>query len=226
MVGCRKPGRMLLELVVVLPILGALGVMMSSLFITHARIARLTRERARATETVRLTAGVLRSDLRWLQPEHDLQAWSGDSVRLRSFRGLAVPCARTEPERVLVHYSGLRQPDPDKDSVLVIAPAGESVFALHALRDSTGSCASWQLSAPAATLGILLVFESGAYSLTDGALRYRVGASGRQPITDEIIDSNRSRFSNSAFSLSITLKGARTSPFELRFPTLNPSRRE
>jgi hypothetical protein len=44
------------------------------------------------------------------------------------------------------------------------------------------------LSSDVPTRGLALVFETGSYSLSDGALRYRRGAAGRQPLTEAIID--------------------------------------
>jgi hypothetical protein len=221
----KKDGRMLLELLVVLPMLGILGMVLCGLFMTQARVARLARERARSAETVRMTAGVLRSELRWVDPDSDVHAWVADSLRLRSFRGLAVTCGRLS-QPVLVAFSGLRQADPSKDSVLLIGHGQQTVHALQAVRDTVAGCSRglgpsqlWSLAPPAAMEGILLAFETGTYSVSDGALRYRVGMSGRQPITDELIDSRASRFES--FGLRLSLVPPASSAHLLRFRPLN-----
>jgi hypothetical protein len=45
---------------------------------------------------------------------------------------------------------------------------------------------SWTVQPAIDTASVLLLFESGAYYLTAGALRYRLGAEGRQPVTTEL----------------------------------------
>lgn len=218
---------MLLELLVVLPLLSILGAALCGLFITQARVTRVARERARSAETLRMTAGLLRSELRWVDPARDVHAWAADSLRLRAFRVLARSCGAVA-QPLLVAVTGLRQGDPSKDSVLLVGHGQETVHALRALRDTVADCPGearrvqlWSLEPPATVPGVLLAFETGTYTVSDGALRYRVGLSGRQPITEQLIDSRASRFEPPGLRLSI-IAPAR-SLHHLRFRPLNGS---
>lgn len=49
----------------------------------------------------------------------------------------------------------------------------------------------WTLESPPLTGTLFLLFESGSYHLAGGALRYRRGESGRQPLTAEWFDDSR-----------------------------------
>jgi type II secretory pathway component PulJ len=196
----RRDGRLLLELMVALPLIGLLGLALTTLFITQTRVTRASRERAARAEASRATASILRSELRALLGARDVRSWSRDSIALRAFRGVAVPCDRSSA--LVVRYEGLRAPDPRKDSVLSVQAGLETVHLLRAVRDTTlprcsharAATQVWLLDPAPTAAGILMPFETGTYSLGEGALRYRSGSGGRQPITEEILDTRASRF--------------------------------
>jgi hypothetical protein len=93
-----------------------------------------------------------------------------------------------------VTYRGERTPDPTKDSVLVITAEGRvEARALRGVGTAASSCVApgvrqrlrMEVGAPSGTVAVR-VFERGSYYLSDAALRYRRGASGRQPLTPEV----------------------------------------
>jgi hypothetical protein len=96
---------------------------------------------------------------------------------------------------LVVSYRGDRAPDPSKDSVLLVTGTGLSVVrALVGTGAASTPCPTWagastrwrlDLGAPARVV-VARLFERGSYHLADAALRYRRGASGRQPLTPEV----------------------------------------
>ncbi|HET9986298.1 MAG TPA: hypothetical protein VFQ38_22160 [Longimicrobiales bacterium] len=158
------------------------------------RLARLRAERAARADALLTTAAVLGGELRGLRPSEDLRGVAGDSVALRAFRGAGIVCGIVA-DGVLVRWRGLRDPNPDKDSVLAVAPPAPAA-PLGASAPAVGTCGlpdagellHWQLAAAPPAGALLLVFESGAYSLGSGALRYQRGAEGRQPLTGDWLD--------------------------------------
>ncbi len=119
-----------------------------------------------------------------------------DEWAVRAYRWWGVPCATPGGAGATVlAVSGLRQPDPQKDSLLLIDREGRS--AVRALDRSSRStaCAGLALEVswlPADGLDPVLVrgFERGAYRI-DRAFRYRRGLGGAQPLTAErfLVDS-------------------------------------
>lgn len=119
-----------------------------------------------------------------------------DSVALRAVRGGIVGCGLAGGIWT-GRGEGVRLPDPDKDSVLVLLPSGRwSVHALASLEVPVGTCgpggegATWGLvldPPPPASPVVGRFFERGSYHLADGALRWRRGAGGRQPLTPEVL---------------------------------------
>lgn len=133
-------------------------------------------------------------------------AWSvgEDSLALRAFRGHALPCgAPSGPRELRVSAVGVRAPDPEKDSVLLVRASGAVVMLALTDRSPTSSpCAGaggtaerWVLSGPV-PLDVTAArwFERGAYHLSAGALRYRRGLGGRQPLTPEVLKTPGSGF--------------------------------
>lgn len=157
----------------------------------HA-LARVTGE-AELRETARTARYTLAQELRTGLAGIDWMA-AGDSVVLRAFRGTGVRCADAPPPAWAVRYSGLRRPDPAKDSVLVLAPDGVwRVAQLVRARSRPGACGQgaggemWELSpaVPGAVVG--RIFERGSYHVAAGAFRYRPGRGGRQPLTAQVL---------------------------------------
>ena len=95
-------------------------------------------------------------------------------------------------------------PDPEKDSVLFVTVDGSWAAADLVGSSPTGTrCALapesplqlWRFSG-VPPVGTVLgrVYERGTYYASDGALRYRRGAGGRQPLTPEVLDTRLGGF--------------------------------
>jgi len=166
-----------------------------------------TLQRLRATEgrlaartdalvAMRVARHVLRTELgRGMEGEDWLA--TPDSVSLRAFRGTARLCPRAETtDELTVAYEGERRPDPAKDSLVLVDPLGHrEVRALVGVTASADACGAnpgddlevWRLDAAVGPDAVLArLFERGSYHLASSALRYRRGASGRQPLTPEV----------------------------------------
>jgi hypothetical protein len=123
---------------------------------------------------------------------------SDDSVALRAFRGTGVVCAVGPGEDgLVVAYRGDRYGDPSKDSVELVTGDGSAfVLALRSVAPSSVVCPgavaeeeirAWRVDGAVPIDAVLArIFESGSYHLTGSALRYRIGAGGRQPLTPEV----------------------------------------
>lgn len=118
---------------------------------------------------------------------------SNDSLAVRAFRGVALVCD-TADGRAWVRYDGSRAPDPAKDSVLILRAGDEIAAAFSAPATAEPRCPALAGTDPRRLTvhadvrpgDLLLVFERGSYHLSGGALRWRVGAAGRQPLTAEL----------------------------------------
>lgn len=194
-------GASLGELAVVLLITGLVAAALAGLLHGHERLARTSAEHLARTETVRIAGAVIGAELRWLAPDRDIHAAAGDSVAIRALRAFAMACGGNG-SATYARYRGLREPDPDKDSVVVLRPSGrETVFPLDGAAPEPDACATTGgeevyrlvLPEPVPPGTPLLFYESGSYHLTDNALRYRRGAAGRQPLTPELLDPERTR---------------------------------
>ncbi|MGE0160946.1 MAG: type II secretion system protein J [Gemmatimonadales bacterium] len=198
--GERAPGEQggsLLEMVVALFV----GLMVVGLALTTlARFQTVRADMAARTDALvalRMGRHVLRSELRNGVPYRDWTAWA-DSVALRAFRGAGRVCGLDSvPRRLVVAYEGQRAPDPSKDSVLLVDERGATtVRALIARRAAYTLCPAaggaeselWTLDRDPETPPVAArIFERGSYHLSAAALRYRRGASGRQPLTPEVL---------------------------------------
>lgn len=154
----------------------------------QGRMVRAESEGVRFSEAVRASRLILGSELRTLET-HDVIAASPDSLRVRAFRGGGRICY-ADGAQIGVRYRGHRAPDPAKDSVVLATAVGEDYRAVVAVAGSTCDGDGLLLELDAAVTGragIALVFETGAYHLANGALRYRRGEGGRQPLTEAIL---------------------------------------
>ncbi len=207
-------GATLLEAVVALA-LGALAVNLSLLTVERTRDAyRGVVERVDGLEALRIARHVARRELRFGRHVRDWSA-SEDSIPLRAFRATALVCPGVAPSAELVTlYRGDRAPEPDKDSLLLIRPEGPPlVVAVRGVDASGRACAA------AARAGIVLrvdrevpgdvtvarLFERGSYHLSGGALRYRRGRSGRQPLTPEVWSEGGTRWTDSGSRVGFEL---------------------
>lgn len=189
-----RRGYTLAEAMSALVVAGFLTAGLAAVLAMVARAATRHAQVATAAETERTTPAILGRELRALTAAD--ATFGADSVRLRAFRGGGVVCARVGAE-VVVAYEGVRAPEPEKDSVLLLWADAESAHRVAAVR--SGSCGSAdamrlelaELDRDSARPIVGLLFETGAYSLAASAFRYRRGAAGRQPLTDETL-TNRS----------------------------------
>ena len=163
-------------------------------------VASLVR-RAESLGAARIARHVLATDLGAASGPADVEGAAPDSVALRVMRGLAVVCAVEDDGALLVAVRGHRLPDPSKDSVLALVPPdGWRAVGLLDSRPTAGECGGdgarvlrWSLEGGGGGVVLGRYFERGVYYLADGALRYRRGRSGRQPLTPEVVGSD-SRF--------------------------------
>lgn len=198
---CRaRPGSSLVEAVAVMTLTFIVMAVIAGISVAQMRLARTTAEQAQTAEAVRTVTAVLSGEARRMTPV-DIAGASTDSFALRAFRGAGIPCG-TGAGSVFVRYSGDRQPDPAKDSVLVVGVAPEYGVMLFDAQPAPGMCGALpgetvmelETSGTIPQESVVLVFESGSYHLTTGALRYRIGAGGRQPLTVQALEHPYSHF--------------------------------
>jgi len=191
-----RVGGLLLETLISLTIgvfvLGAfVGVMTGTL-----RWSRSLSGRSEGLEVVRTVWGVLDEELRPGMVGRDWVPVTGTALRLRAFRGVGRVCSPVAgAEGWIVAYRGRRAPDAVRDSLLVLGEdGGWRAFALLSVARTSGCTPDpgesvyrmgWSGPAQGARPIFVRLFETGEYHLADGALRYRRGAGGRQPLTPE-----------------------------------------
>ncbi len=202
-----RPGHSLLEAVTALLSGAIICAGLAALLRTDERVARARAERLARLETVRVTAAVLHRELSIAEPTTDLAGYGNDTVALRLFRGFAVACGSAADAEALVVYSGEREPDPTRDSLLPLLPAGAPALPLRSASRAPAACNVAPLPLAAAggsgvaqetyaldvgrnvAVGTpLLLFQHGMYALSGSALRVRHGDEGRQPLTGEWLD--------------------------------------
>ena len=149
----------------------------------------------------RLTAIVIGKELRAAVRGRDWVGPVSDSLSLRAFRGWGPVCASaTEPGKIVVAYHGERTANPAKDSVLILTAEGWRQADLTERASGPQSCAMdpagdaevWTIEPPVTGALVARIFERGSYHVSGGALRYRRGLGGRQPLTPNVFDDDRS----------------------------------
>jgi len=210
----NRAGGTLIEALIAL----ALGLFVINLALrTNAQLRAAQRRfdaRRDAVESIRVLRHVLRREL---AHQGSLAPPGPDSLPLRAYRGVAVVCgeAPIAPE-YLVAYRGDRAPDPAKDSLELIYPDGTVEYAgllsstvsgqPCATADSTEQVLAWELAPEAvARAALVRVFERGSYHISNQALRYRRGSSGRQPLTPELWSDARSGWTVDGGRLTVTV---------------------
>ena len=193
-----RRGFTLPELLLSLLLLGVVVQGGWTVFATFRRGAETIQEQAEALETVRTVAWILGQELAGGARDANWWGGPGDSLALRAFRGLAFLRERRGAGELAVCYRGLRSPDAEKDSLLVLDDAG-GWHALDLLAripggegcwDGTGGREElWTVETPPGIPGwhVARVFEMGSYHFTGKAFRYRGGRGGRQPLTPEVL---------------------------------------
>jgi hypothetical protein len=219
----RRSGHSLAELTVALFLVAFLGSVVATLLSGSLRAVTGLVERSEVAEARRTVAALLQEELGIGVPGRDWAPDGEHAIGLRAFRGYARVCgAGAEPGSWRVAWVGIRAPDPDRDSLLVLRadggwlPAGFTGAGTAAAAGAAAPCsagpgervADWQVAGvPGPPVPfpsslpwgvdppalLLRYFERGRYSLEDGAFRYRRGAAGRQPLTPEVVASE-SRF--------------------------------
>lgn len=187
--GFQRAGYSLAEATVALFLAGALIVCLASILQAVGRLATAHERVSAAAETERTVAAVLGAELR-IQTANDA-AFDADSVRLRAFRAGGTVCT-ADDSGITLAYRGLRMPEPDKDSVLLVGAGAEAVADVASFSVAADCHRDGGIGLRLATAGppadlvrpvYALLFETGAYSISASALRYRRGAGGRQPVT-------------------------------------------
>lgn len=206
----RRRGSSLAELVLVAWLFAFVLAAVARLAATQARLAADQHDRTRAAEAVRAASLITGSEFRYLAAA-DAGFATADAVALRAFRGGGTIC-RSEGDDLLVRYRGVRLPNPEKDSVVVLTaqePQGPPPLRLEGVAVDTACGGALRLTlepAPPAGRGVVLVFESGSYHLSGGTLRYRVGGGGRQPLTESLFAAIGFGPSDTGYGLSLRLE--------------------
>jgi hypothetical protein len=196
----RESGVSVIETLLVLLLLSVLVPGAWAVVARHHTAAVGTAHRAEALETIRTAAWILPQELSGGLPGRDW--WmGGDSVALRAFRGLGlVKGGSVQGQELLACVRGIRMPNPEKDSVLLLGADGR--WRAHELQGRVrvaDTCPGveggweerWTLSPDPARAVLGRIFERGSYHLSGGALRYRRGAGGRQPLTPERLEAGQ-----------------------------------
>jgi hypothetical protein len=150
-------------------------------------------------ETIRTIDWLLPQEVSGGRPGEDWWTAGGDSVALRAFRGLGlVEEHGPADDELKVCFRGVRTPDTEKDSILLLETDGRwRSYGLRWQGRSEGPCSGlgggslerWFLVKEPGEGVVARVFERGTYHLADGAFRYRRGEGGRQPLTPPTVDS-------------------------------------
>ena len=173
---------------------------------TQGAVSARVVDRARALDEARLVRHVLASEARNGKAGLDWEVADGE-VRLRAFRGLGVGCSVQPPAGWGVAVSGHRNPNPDKDSVLVLTTDG-AWRPVALVRRSSGrnldcpglsgfSAEVWHLDPEPSGPVVGLYFERGAYRFSGGAFRYRQRTRW-EPLTSTALAGDSAGFSSGA----------------------------
>jgi hypothetical protein len=195
-----RAGFTLVELTLGLIVASLVALTAITAFVVHHRLMIVSVHSTEIEGALDLVGGVLSAEFRAGLEGRDWGPPAGDSVALRAFRGTAKVCGQVGAVLV-VEASGDRALDLAKDSLLVLTRDGLwQTRAVLAASPATSRCAPlsssvserWTLDAPVTGAIVARIFERGTYALASGALRYRRGRGGRQPLTGPVIDSLRS----------------------------------
>ena len=113
-------------------LLGLLCTIAATLLHSESMVVRNTSDHIATGEALGSARMIVTAELRNTAP-NDVRALGRDSIALRVFRGRGIVCARG-PESVHFRYSGLREPNPDKDSLLIVGSEQTAPFQLSSER--------------------------------------------------------------------------------------------
>jgi hypothetical protein len=227
----RARGWTLLELVVCLLLVTGIGSATLRAYATLRVGVERSASVGSAGHAVRTVRSVLRDELGSGARGVDWFVLPPDSVLLRAFRAVAFPCGAASDSTLTVALRSGRVPDPEKDSVLILLDDATWVAADLASRVPSEDCAEarpapagsdprverWRLRPmPSGPATVLAVFESGSYHLSAGALRYRRGAGGRQPLTETVFAG--AAFVDSAGRAHVMLESPLVPPARVSIP--------
>ena len=211
-VARRRAGFTLVELVLAL----LLTLLVANLTLrAHSGARRLLGAKLRQVERLqahRSTRLVLRGELSAGAAGEDWVVYPPDSLHLRAYRGFGRVCATAPDSTFVLEWDGHRRPDPAKDSVLLLRSDGRwvpldllHVGATGPLCPGTafGTTEVWTVSGPTEQVVLARLFEAGSYHVGDGALRYRRGAGGRQPLTTPDLEDAELRLRAGSLSLAV-----------------------
>ena len=217
----RRSGVTVLEVLVSL-LLGLAVISLGwSVLARQRTVASRLRSQMDLLAAQRLVAVVMGKELRAGVRGRDWVVGAPDSLSLRAFRGWGPVCGfGTEPGNIMVVYHGERAPNPVKDSVLILTTDGWLGADLTRRSSGVGSCVMdlggdpemWTIDPPVPGALVARIFERGSYHVSGGALRYRRGLGGRQPLTLEVFDDDRSTMEVRADRVVLRLVGAGLHP--------------
>ena len=194
--SCRA-GVSLVECVVALTLGSLICACIATVIAAQCRLLQAMAWQSADAEAMRIVHGVLQADLR-ATSRADIRRAAGDSIAARLVRSVGLPCGRIGGD-LLVRFNGLRSAAVGKDSLVFLYPRGDEAAALVEAEPGACDAAAHEHVLRLSVAGdpaLVLLFESGTYYVRDRALRYRLGAEGRQPITDE-------RFASTARSIAM-----------------------
>ena len=169
----------------------------------------------------RLAAVVIGKELRAGVRGRDWIVGAPDSLSLRAFRGWGPVCGLgPDPGNIVVVYHGERMANPVKDSVLILTADGWRRADLTRRAPGVGSCSmdlggdveTWTIDPPVPGALVARIFERGSYHVSGGALRYRRGRGGRQPLTLDVFDDDRSSIEAREAGVVFRLAADRSNP--------------
>ena len=183
-------------------LMGLVVISLAGSALAHQRtVASRLRSEMDLLSARRLAAVVIGKELRAGVRGRDWISPASDSLSLRAFRGWGLVCALgKEPGSIVVVYHGERVANPVKDSVLILTADGWRGADLTRRAAGAPSCAMdlggdpevWTIDPPVSGALVARIFERGSYHVSGGALRYRRGLGGRQPLTLDVFDDDRS----------------------------------